>query len=38
MNWTTTRPLLGEAARAAGARIEYQRQGYCTGRYYDLRP
>lgn len=30
--------FLCEAARAAGGRIEYQRQGYCTGRYYDLRP
>lgn len=30
--------LLREAARAAGGRIIYQRQGYCTGAAYDLRP
>jgi hypothetical protein len=30
--------LLREAACAAAGRISYQRQGYCTGAAYDLRP
>ena len=30
--------VLRASALAAGGRIEYQRQGYCVGRNYDLRP
>ena len=30
--------VLREAARVAGGSITYQRQGYCTGAAYDLRP